>query len=110
MNYDTELIFPPRLIPFLEDIRGEEWSNYIRQLRDRPVGDLERQAFIYFMAKLTFCATCQGDSLRAVHGCEQCARQALKRFRGTDQELIQQVQVYKQELLNVAIKFNGETK
>ena len=40
------------------------------------------------MIRLDGCMTCQADSYRAMRGCTACARQAVLRFRGSDQELI----------------------
>jgi hypothetical protein len=40
------------------------------------------------MARLCICSTCSADSYRAIHGCVTCATQSLKRFHGSDQELL----------------------
>lgn len=88
MIYNTELLFPPRLIPALANLRGEKWQSLVKQLFDKPIGNLERRAFLLFMARLANCLNCQSDTWRAHQGCEQCSRQTLKKFRGTDEELI----------------------
>lgn len=84
----TELLFPPRLIPLLANLRGEKWKSLVENIADRPVGNLERRAFVLFVARLTNCLSCQSDTWRAHQGCELCARQTVKKFRGTDDELI----------------------
>jgi hypothetical protein len=35
------------------------------------------------------CVGCNADSFRAMKGCTQCARQNIKRFRGSDQDLME---------------------
>ncbi|MGB9672928.1 MAG: hypothetical protein ACPL3P_02230 [Anaerolineales bacterium] len=103
-NFDTDILFPPRLLEQLTRLRSKTWQDYVQEVVNKPVGDIDRIAFIYFMARLCVCATCQGDSLRAIQGCSKCAQQAIKRFRGTDEELIQQVYSYKQEIYDILTK------
>ena len=50
------------------------------------------------MARMSTCATCNADSYRAMNGCSTCARQALKRFRGSDEELVEMFQAAKNEV------------
>jgi len=87
-NVDTELIFPPRVIPALLTIRGEAWQSLVSQVLNADDGTLDRLAFILIMVRLNSCASCSSDSFRAMQGCTACARQTLKRFRGSDKELI----------------------
>ncbi len=94
----TELLFPPRLIPLLADVRGKKWQTFIETINKKTIGDIERKAFVLLMARLAGCVTCQGDTWRAHQGCEQCARQTIKKFRGTDDELIQLFETCLQEI------------
>lgn len=84
----TELLFPPRLIPSLSHLRGVKWQTFVEQISNKPIGDPERRAFVLLMAKLASCLNCQSDTWRAQQGCEHCAKQTLKKFHGTDEELI----------------------
>lgn len=95
----TELLFPPRLIPLLAPLRGKEWQQFIEQINGKAIGEIDRKAFVLFMARLTCCMSCHSDTWRAHQGCEQCAKQAIRRFRGTDEELIALYQASLDELL-----------
>lgn len=95
----TELLFPPRLIPLLAALRGNKWQQFIGQINAKAIGDIERQAFVLFMARLACCLSCHSDVWRAHQGCEQCAKQAIHKFRGTDEDLIALYQASLNELI-----------
>jgi hypothetical protein len=103
-RFDTEILFPPRLLGQLQNLRSTKWNNYVNDVLTKPIGDPERAGFIYFIAKFNACATCQGDSLRAMQGCSKCVQQVIKRFRGSDEELIQIAYMYKQEMVSTLTK------
>ncbi len=86
-NPDTDLLFPPRVIPSLSGERGAAWRDLVAAVEKSGPDSLEQMAFILMMARLNSCTTCNADSYRAIHGCTTCAKQALKRFRGPDEEL-----------------------
>jgi hypothetical protein len=87
-NIDTELLFPPRVIPALSDLRGKTWQTLIGEVVGADDGTLDRLAFILVMVRLNSCASCSSDSFRAMQGCTACARQTVKRYRGSDDELV----------------------
>jgi hypothetical protein len=87
-NPDTDLLFPPRLIPQLRDLRGHAWRDLVDMVSQQNGAALERVAFVLLMARLHGCATCQADSFRAIQGCTQCSLQTVRRFRGSDDELL----------------------
>jgi hypothetical protein len=88
-NIDTDLLFPPRVIPALRTLRGPAWKELIdRVLEEEPAG-LERLAFVLLMIRLGSCISCHADSFRALRGCTHCAYQTIRRFRGSDQELLE---------------------
>ena len=87
-NPDTELLFPLRVIPVLRDLREEKWRVLINQLTDEHVELGDQLAFVYMMVRVAGCVTCNADAYRAMRGCSQCAVHAVKRFRGTDAELL----------------------
>jgi hypothetical protein len=89
-NPDTEILFPLRVIPQLKAMRGDDWNQFIDKLSSGDGNDVEKIAFVLMMVKMGGCASCNSDSFRAMRGCTQCARQTIKRYRGSDQELIEQ--------------------
>lgn len=86
-NPDTDLIFPPRGISPLCNERGTTWQELIAAVNKTGPDSPEQMAFILMMARLNNCATCNADAFRAMHGCIVCAKQSLKRFHGSDEEL-----------------------
>ncbi len=87
-NSDTEILFPPRVIPSLRNLRGAIWHDFVDGLLEKDPLDPERCAFVLFMIRLSGCVSCSADSYRAMRGCTECARQAVRRFQGSDLELL----------------------
>ena len=88
INPQADLLFPPRVIPSLASLRSADWQTLVAELEGATPGSLEQAAFVLMMARLCVCSTCSADSYRAIHGCVACATQSLKRFHGSDQELL----------------------
>jgi hypothetical protein len=84
---DTELIFPPRVIPVLRDLRGDFWKDLVDEVVQSEDIEINRLAFVLLMARMGGCASCHSDSFRAMRGCTQCSKQTIRRYRGTDEEL-----------------------
>jgi hypothetical protein len=97
-NSDTELLFPLRVVPALADMRGEEWRDFITRIQDANADPVDQAGFVLMMVKLDGCIGCNADSFRAMKGCTQCARQNIRRFRGTDLELIETIQQARKEV------------
>ena len=96
---DTDVIFPPRAIQKMRDLRGKEWKDLIDHLlllKDETHPDI--LAFSLMMIRLCSCLTCQPDSYRAMRGCTTCSTQVINRFKGTDIELIQRWKEVRHEL------------
>jgi hypothetical protein len=89
-NADTELLYPIRVTSSLRNIRNEQWAQLIDCVTNDKVATLDQLAFTLLMVKIDGCVNCNTDSFRAMRGCTQCAKQNIKRFRGGDQELINQ--------------------
>jgi hypothetical protein len=104
-NNDTELLFPSRIIPELRLLRKEKWRWLVDLVSGTEPTSIEHSAFVLMMVRLSGCITCNADSFRAMRGCTQCARQTVKRFRGDDQDLIQQFNQAKAEI-DASIKKN----
>jgi len=88
VNTETDLLFPMRIIPVLGDLRGSDWQKLIARLSDEKTEVNEKIAFTSLVVKLAGCSGCNADSFRAMRGCVQCSRQIIKRYKGTDTELL----------------------
>jgi hypothetical protein len=91
-NSDTEVLFPARVIPTLRPLHGEAWQALVDRLQSGEAEPKELYAFVLMMARMCGCVGCNADSFRAMRGCTQCARQTVRRFRGGDDELLEQYQ------------------
>ena len=89
-NYD--LLFTPRLIPQLSNLRGEEWSKLIDYLSNLPNTHPDALGFSMMMVQLGGCLPCEMDNYRAQRGCATCARHTISSFKGTDAELLHHYQ------------------
>ena len=87
-NEDTDVLFPPRVIPQLRSLRGDAWQALVDQVGMLEGPSVERLAFVLLMARLGNCSNCNSDSFRAMRGCGECARLTIRRFRDGDHELI----------------------
>lgn len=109
-NPDTDLLFPLRVVPQLRSLRGAEWAKLIDEVQSEKSTLVEQAAFVLLMVKLSGCNTCNSDSFRAMRGCTACARQVIRRYRGSDAELIEQ---YRNLISDVKhfldIQMSGET-
>ncbi|GAP10665.1 hypothetical protein BECAL_01840 [Bellilinea caldifistulae] len=97
-NSDTEVMFPPRVISHLRNLRGVEWQALIDQVCSAEASLVDRAAFTLMMVRLGGCQTCTIDSYRGMRGCTMCARQTIRRFRGADHELVKQFEHCKSEV------------
>lgn len=88
INDQAELIFPLRVIPDLANLRGDEWRELISSFQSQAASRDDQLAFVLLMVKLGGCLTCNSDAFRAMRGCDQCANRTIRRYRGTDHELI----------------------
>ena len=99
-NSDTELLFPLRVIPELRSLRGEVWAQLVDQVSSPDADLLDQLAFVLVMVRLGGCVPCNADSFRAMRGCTQCSRQTVRRFKGSDQDLVNQFQAARLEVGN----------
>ncbi len=98
MYADNELLFPPYVIPKLRHSRGSRWQTLVDQVADLAEDHPESLAFSLMMIRLDGCLGCETDSYRAMRGCDNCAQQTLRRFKGSDRELLA---YYKQALRDI---------
>ena len=88
MYADNEILFPPYAIPRIKQARGEQWAELVEKVEGLPEDHPENLALSLLMIRLDGCMNCETDSYRAMRGCVPCALQTLRRFKGSDQELI----------------------
>lgn len=88
MYPDSEILFPPRCIQQLRDLRGPKWQNLVQRVMTLPHNHEEVLAFGLLLIKLGSCLTCDLDSYRASLGCCTCARRTISGFKGDDTELL----------------------
>jgi len=88
MYPDSEILFPPRCIPKLRNLRGGKWAKLIDRLSRLSDQHEDVLAFSLMMIKLSSCLTCDLDSYRASLGCCTCARRTVAGFKGSDEEMI----------------------
>jgi hypothetical protein len=89
MYADNEILFPPYAIPQLKETRGDVWRELVERMTRLPEDHPECLAFSLMMIRLDGCLSCETDSYRAMRGCPACAQQTLRRFKGSDEELMQ---------------------
>ncbi len=88
MYTKNELMFPHYVIPELRDLRGAEWAALVDQVGRVSEGHEESLAFVLMMVRLNSCMACETDSYRAMRGCDACSIQTLRRFKGSDSDLM----------------------
>lgn len=87
-----------RVIPLLKTLRGEEWAALVEMQQSSDCTWLEKYAFVLMMVRISGCVNCNSDSFRAMRGCTACSKQSVKRFRGSDPELIEQYRQVQKEV------------
>ncbi len=85
----AELLFPPRLIASLRDLRGPEWAAQVERVAKLPETDTESLAFALMMIRLDGCVKCHEGSFKYMRGCQLCATQTIMQFKGTDGDLLE---------------------
>lgn len=104
---DTEMLFPMRVVPSLADLRGVSWKRLVARVAELEEDDPDALAFGLLMIRLSGCVNCQADSFRALRGCTACARQAILRFRGSDQDISR---LYEKARKEIQAYLNGDSK
>lgn len=89
MYTQNDIMFPRKAIPALQHLRGPEWQALVQHVMVLPETHEEALAFTLMMIRLNGCLECETDSYRAMRGCDMCAIQTLRRFKGTDGDLIE---------------------
>jgi len=92
MYTENALFFPRQAIAALRDTRGQEFNALIDRILTLPETHEETLAFMLMMIQLNGCISCETDSYRAMRGCASCAQQTLRRYKGSDNELLKAYQ------------------
>jgi len=85
----AELLFPPRLIASLRNLRGPEWAELVNRVARLPETDPDCLAFTLMMVRLDGCVKCHEGSFKYMRGCQLCASQTVVQFKGTDANLVE---------------------
>jgi hypothetical protein len=88
MYMQNSLLFPREAIRSLKSARGEAFGKLVEHVCSLPACHEESLAFMLMMIQLNGCVSCATDSYRAMNGCAVCALRVLKRFKGSDQDLL----------------------
>jgi len=88
MYAKNELMFPHYAIQHTTSDRGPEWQALVKRVLALPETHDEVLAFMLMMIRLNGCLPCETDSYRAMRGCVMCVQQTLRRFKGTDEDLL----------------------
>jgi hypothetical protein len=92
MYAENEILFPPHAITKIRKARGEKWQDLVDDILRLPEDHPRSLALSLTMIRLDGCLTCETDSYRAMRGCVPCALQTLRRFKGSDDELMDRYQ------------------
>jgi hypothetical protein len=88
MYVNTEIMFPPSVIPALRDAAGPGWRSLVDTVARLDDTHPESLALSLMMIRLDGCLACEIDSFRAMRGCTACALQTLRRHRNHERELL----------------------
>jgi hypothetical protein len=100
MYTDNDILFPHHVIPQLVSLRGDSWRALVEHVTTCAENHESSLAFVLTMIRLNGCLGCETDSYRAMRGCAACAYQTLRRYKGSDDELIAQ---YERALADVRV-------
>jgi len=88
MYTSNDLLFPYHAIPSLRRLRGSKWQQLVERVLTLPENHEETIALMMTMIRLNGCMSCETDSYRAMRGCAACALQTLRRYKGSDEEIL----------------------
>lgn len=88
MYTNNELLFPPQTVPMVRNSRGEIWQELVDRVNRLPQDHPENLAFSLAMIRLNGCIFCETDSYRAMRGCTPCTEQTLRRYKGSDRDIL----------------------
>jgi hypothetical protein len=103
----AEILFPPKLIPSLRELRGPEWAGLVSDVAKLPETHPDVLAFCLMMIELDGCMNCYAGSYKFMRGCAACAKQTIAQYKGSDADLLK---LYKQSQKQVAAHIKKQEK
>lgn len=94
----AEILFPPKLIGSLKDLRGPEWAALVSRISRLPETHPDALAFCLMMIELDGCLNCYAGSYKFMRGCAACARQTIAQYKGSDADLLRLFQRAQSEM------------
>lgn len=94
----AEILFPPKLIGSLKDLRGPDWAALVNRVSRLPETHPDALAFCLMMIELDGCLNCYAGSYKFMRGCAACARQTVAQYKGSDAELLRHFQHAQSEM------------
>jgi hypothetical protein len=85
---EAEILYPSHVTPSLRSLRGQVWRQLIDNVLSHADDSDVALAFSLMMIRLGGCMTCTADSYRAMRGCASCAYQTIRRYKGSDEQLV----------------------
>lgn len=98
MYPESEILFPPRCIPLMRNLRGPAWAELVDRVAKLPDGHVDVLGFSLLAIRMASCLTCDLDSYRASLGCCTCAQRTIAGFKGSDAELIRKFEQTRDEV------------
>ena len=68
----AEILFPPKLILSLKELRGPEWAELVTLVARLPETHPDALAFCHMMIELDGCLNCYAGSYKFMRGCQLC--------------------------------------
>jgi hypothetical protein len=103
----AEILFPPKLIPSLKDLRGPEWAALVTDVARLPETHPDVLAFCLMMIELNGCMNCYAGSYKFMRGCAACAKQTIAQYKGSDAELLR---LFKQSQKQITAQIKKQEK
>ena len=94
----AELLFPPRLILSLRNLRGPSWAELVDGVARLSETESDSLAFTLLMVRLDSCVKCHEGSFKYMRGCQLCAAQSVMQFKGDDEALVGLYQKARQDV------------
>lgn len=88
MYTKNELMFPHYAIAQIREARGAVWRDLVDRIATLPESHEDVLGFMLVMIRINGCMPCETDSYRAMRGCVMCSMQTLRRFKGSDDDLV----------------------
>ncbi len=104
MYTKNELMFPHHAIPQLRNARGEQWRKLVDRVSALPETHEEVLAFMLMMVRVNGCLPCETDSYRAMRGCAACTLQTLRRYKDSDEGLVQLFELALADVQNYLVR------